>query len=192
MGSQNVAPRASARTETRKERRLDMHLDSSLKATLVATLAFSQVACVASTLPKMQDDRPIDIDHGFFAVRYKQDGHPVDPSDMRDRLERSPESASDVKRAKVVGTLGVILAGIAGGLIGWPVGQKLAGEQHPLWPLAYTGAATFAVAIPFGIWSDSSLDSAVEKHNHHQAAPDSAEDLGPRRDSADIELSDHL
>jgi hypothetical protein len=169
-----------------------MHFESGLKTALVAAVACSQVACVANTLPKMQDDRPIDIDHGFFAARYKQGGRPIDPGDMRDRLEQNPESASDVKRAKVVGTIGVILGGIAGGLIGWPIGQKLAGEQHPLWPLAYAGAVTFAVAIPFGVWSDASLDSAVEKHNHHQAASGSAFELGPRRDSGDIVLPDHL
>jgi hypothetical protein len=169
-----------------------MRFESGLKTALVAAVAFSQVACVANTLPKMQDDRPIDIDRGFFAARYKQGGRPIDPSDMRDRLEQRPESASDVKRAKVVGTIGVILGGVAGGLIGWPVGQKLAGQQHPLWPLAYAGAVTFAVAIPFGVWSDASLDRAVEEHNQHQTAPDAASALGPRVKSGDIRLPDRF
>lgn len=139
-----------------------------MKCMVVTAIALAELGCV--THPKMDASSPIEIDRGFFAVHYKQDGHPIDPSDMVDQLEKQPEASSHVTRARVLGVIAGLLAGAGGFMVGLPAGQAAAGERKPIWPLAAAGGAVIGLSIPFAIWSGSSMDSAVEAHNRSVAS----------------------
>jgi hypothetical protein len=109
-------------------------------------------------------DRPIEVDSGLLSARYKQQGQALDRGDMLQKLEREEDSASDASRARVLRIIATGLAAVGGALIGWPLGQKIAG-QDPMWPLAYVGAGVAVVSLPLGIWADASVAGAVEAHN---------------------------
>jgi hypothetical protein len=124
-------------------------------------IAITQMAC--ATVP-MARDRPIEVDSGFLSTRYTQQGQTLDRGDMLQKLEREADSASDASRARVLQIIATGLAAVGGALIGWPLGQKITG-QDPTWPLAYVGAGVVAVSLPLGIWADTSVASAVQAHN---------------------------
>jgi hypothetical protein len=64
-----------------------------------------------------------------------------------------------------------------GALVGWPIGQALAGEDKPLWVLAGAGGGLIAVSIPFSVAASNNLVNAVDAHNAGVGAtpPSSAE-----------------
>ena len=135
-------------------------------------LIVGQVGCAA--LPKMQADRPIEIHRGVLGAIYKQNGVAIDSNDMQDRIALDREAAPDVSKARKLTFVATALGAVGGALIGWPIGQKIAGDEDPIWPLAYAGAGTIALSIPFAIWSNASLNSAVETFNQHLPRPDDA------------------
>jgi hypothetical protein len=124
-------------------------------------MVLSTVGCAAT--PKrvrMDADRPIETDHG-----YRQGGQLLESSDMLDKLAKERDSAPHVQRARALTTVAVILAAAGGALVGWPLGQKIGGNQSPTWELAYAGAGAIVVAIPLEICALSSVNSAVQAHN---------------------------
>ncbi|WP_437728249.1 hypothetical protein [Sorangium sp. So ce861] len=128
---------------------------------MAVALALPGLGCVAPR--KMDPTRPLELHTGLFDARYTQDGEAV--GGVQEWLAKEPEAAPHVSRAQALSLLGSLVASGGGGLIGWPLGQELAGERDPMWPLAGAGAAVIAVSIPLMIWSISSMDSAVEAHN---------------------------
>lgn len=140
-----------------------MPLVPGLKANsaLAILVAFSEVACASTgRLAKMDPSRAIDTEHG-----YRQDNAALDREDMLRKLEHEPVAAPAVGRARALATISLLLAGVGGALIGWPLGEKLAGNEQPHWSLLYAGGATVAVAIPLAFWADGSVSSAVRAHN---------------------------
>lgn len=115
----------------------------------------------------MDPYRRIETQHG-----YQQDGKAIDPEDMARKLEREPAAAPAVRRARTLGTIATVLAGVGGALVGWPLGQAAADNPHPTWPLAYVGGGAVVVSIPLAIWGASSMESAVEAHNRGLDAED--------------------
>jgi hypothetical protein len=111
-------------------------------STFFLLAALTQAACVGPTLPPLQPDRPIEIQHGFLGARYEQDGKPVDPADTLEHLEKDRAAAPAASRYKTLMVVTTGLAAVGGGLIGWPLGQQLAGKEKPIWPLAYAGAVS--------------------------------------------------
>lgn len=142
-------------------------LHSRPEVTLFALCASLVFGCAGNQkLARMNSNLPIETEHG-----YQQGGSELDPKDMKDKLRTEPESASHVQRAEVLGMLAIVLAAAGGGLVGWPLGDKAAGEEHPNWELAYAGGGAIAVSIPLAIWSGDSLNRAVKAHNRSLNEP---------------------
>jgi hypothetical protein len=154
-------------------------------AAVMMTLALSGCAGVPN---KMATSLPIEIDTGFGTPRYLQDGKAIDGADMVEQLSKEPDAAHFVTRAKGLNAAATLFAVVGGALIGIPLGQKLGGNKDPLWALAGAGGACVALTIPLTIGSVSSMDSAVEVHNHDghgsDSAPKSDASSGPVRHDA--------
>jgi hypothetical protein len=129
-------------------------------ASLILALSFAQVGCVGAKLAPMDPASRIDTEHG-----YQQHGSTIDPEDMGKTLRSEPVAGPYARRAPVLGTVGTLLAATGGALIGWPLGEKLRGAEHPSWGLAYAGIGAVAVSIPFVFWSVSDMQHAIEAHN---------------------------
>lgn len=84
---------------------------------------------------------------------------------MISMLEEEPETVSHIRTAKTMSYISTAFAAAGGALIGWPLGQSLSGERHPLWVLAGIGAGVFTLSIPFSVYEVYSVDNAVKAHN---------------------------
>jgi hypothetical protein len=126
-------------------------------------LACSHVGC-APKLRAMDPTRPVETERG-----YRQQGEPIDRTDMLDKLSKEPAASSHVARARLVGTVGIILLAAGNALIGYPLGEYSA-DADPHWNMAYAGGAAAIAGVPFIIWSADSISSAVEAHNRTIAA----------------------
>lgn len=136
----------------------------------VAACGLLEFGCASgANLVPMDPNRPIETEHG-----YRQDGKDIDPDSMSEVLEREPHAAPALHRAQTLSPISMVLASVGGALIGWPLGQKMGGDPHPTWELAYAGAGTALVALSLAIWADFSKKSAVEAHNRRLAGPEDA------------------
>jgi hypothetical protein len=114
----------------------------------------------AQKLAKMDPMLPIDTRSGFSQHDQRLDG-----ADMLEKLSRERASARYVRRARALSITANILAAAGGALIGWPVGQAIAGAEEPIWPMAYAGAGAVVASISLGIGGIYSVKDAVAAHN---------------------------
>lgn len=110
----------------------------------------------------------IDIDTSFgLGPRYLQNGEGIDSTAMISMLEAEHEAASHVSTAKTMSYISTAFAAAGGALIGWPLGESISGERHPLWVLAGIGAGVITLSIPFSAYRVYSVDNAVKAHNRN-------------------------
>ncbi len=82
-----------------------------------------------------------------------------------DLVMQSHSEAFDIMdRAKGNYSLASLISGIGGGLIGWPLGTKLAGKE-PNWNLALAGAGLIAVSIPLASSAHNKAKKAIDLYN---------------------------
>ncbi len=113
----------------------------------------------------MNPQAPVEKHSAFLGTRYEQDGKPLDNADMLEQLHKEPQPDDELAGQSAFAVTSIILAAVGGALIGWPIGQAIAGKEKPLWPLAGVGGGFIAVSIPFGIVSANKVDNAVDAHN---------------------------
>lgn len=149
------------------------------RAGVMCLLVAVHTACAAvPPTAKMDRARLIQREDG-----YRQDGVALDPEDMTEKLSAEPDAAPHVSRSKTLSVISLVLATAGGVFVGWPIGGAIAGEPNPQWELAYVGGGAILVAIPFMLWAQSSMDSAVDAHNA-TIAPLAPERRGPAPDSS--------
>lgn len=118
------------------------------------------VGCGAPQTRPFDPSRPIETEKG-----YRQSGELLDARDLWKKLKENPETGSHVRRAEVLDVVSLVFAASGGALIGWPVGEAIAGKPDPMWELAAVGGGLFVVSIPFAIWSVNSRGKAIAVHN---------------------------
>ena len=102
----------------------------------------------------------IETDHD-----YRQEGHLIDSGEMWKKLEADPDTGPHVRRAKVLEIVSTVMVAPSGILVGWPLGEAIAGDPDPLWELAVVGGVLFVAGIPLMVWSASSCRKAITVHN---------------------------
>jgi hypothetical protein len=133
-------------------------------------LAVAVIACVitagcAPQLPKLNTGAPIEKRSAFLGTRYEQGGEVIDNDDMIAKLREQPGPGEQLSGYTFLATTSVLLAAIGGGLVGWPLGEAIAGKEDPLWALAAVGGGLIVVSIPFGIVASNKLENAVDAYN---------------------------
>lgn len=152
----------------------------SMNCVVVAVMMTLSLSGCAGVPNKMATSLPIQIDTGFGTPRYTQDGQAINGADMVEQLSKEPDAAPYVARSQALSVVSTLFSLAGGALIGIPLGQKLGGNKDPLWALAGVGGACVAITIPLTIGSVSSMDSAVEAHNHDGHSADGK----PRSDAS--------
>jgi hypothetical protein len=61
----------------------------------------------------------------------------------------------------------MILAGIGGALVGYPVGQSIGGEEDVTWELAYVGGGLTVLGVILSVMAENSYKKAVNCYNSH-------------------------
>jgi hypothetical protein len=96
-------------------------------------------------------------------------------------MENSLEAVSQVKKARTNRGVAIGCSGVGGFLLGWPLGEALAGAQNPTWVLAAVGGGLAIVGIGFGVKSDKQLKKGVDIYNESISRSDA--------DSYDVEIA---
>ena len=98
-------------------------------------------------------------------MQYKQKGGELTRRALAQGLEKSPATQQAMDGYKTLKIFDAIF-GISGGfLIGWPIGQKIGGNDNPNWTLAWIGAGLGLVSVVFEGFANKKLDRAVDLHN---------------------------
>ncbi len=100
-----------------------------------------------------------------LGYRYTYEAAPlVSWNDFYRVMADSPNSLSQVKKAKASGTVSVVLGSAGGFLIGWPIGTAIAGGD-PNWWLAAAGGGVAIVGVVFSVMSAKQLKKSVDSYN---------------------------
>ena len=139
------------------------------------TLAVA-VALLVQPVPALCQEparTPITYDTGFFETAYRHEGAQLKSSELVSLLEQEPKTVEKLGAAKARGGIANVVAGVAGGLIGWPLGAAIAGSEDPNWTLAYAGGGCLVIAALLAKSADRQRRDAVDIYNGdvHGSAP---------------------
>lgn len=128
---------------------------------LLVSLAFG----CAPPPPSLQVGKPIEIEKRGLGVRYEQGGKAIHRVDMVQQLRTQPSSSREMSNHQNWLTGTMIVAGVGGAFVGWPIGQAIGGDPEPLWVLAAVGGGVIALSIPMGVVADKKLKKGVLAYN---------------------------
>lgn len=135
-----------------------------------AVIGLVAVCTGCASAPKMNAAAPIEKHSAFLGTEYQQNGEAIDRQDMMSKLEQEPAAKDELSGHDALSTTSVVLATAGGFLVGWPIGQAIAGKSDPLWALAGVGGGLIALSIPLAIIADNKVEAAVDAHNRSVGA----------------------
>jgi hypothetical protein len=95
---------------------------------------------------------------------YEINGKPYKPNQLLTVLKSNPNAYNEMKKANANSAGAFIFAYTGGFMIGYPLGQALAGAK-PNWALAGIGAGLVLIAIPFSTTSRTHAANAISIYN---------------------------
>jgi hypothetical protein len=106
----------------------------------------------------------IEMTKVFGGYTFKQDGKNLLLKDMQEIMKDNKEAFDLVQSAKSNQTWSMVLGGIGGGLIGFPIGTAIGGGD-PEWALLGAGAAILVATIPIVKGFNRKTSKAVQLYN---------------------------
>ncbi len=116
------------------------------------------------TITGQNSTKPIEVVSVFGGHYFKQEGNRLSQNDVLQLMESNKEAYALMKKSKANNTWALILGGIGGGLIGWPLGASIAGGDAQ-WELAAVGAGFVIGAIPLVSSAKKKAKKAVDLYN---------------------------
>jgi hypothetical protein len=107
------------------------------------------VAFFISSVATAQTNGKIEMKKDFFGYSFHQDSTDLWPRDVLQVMEVNTEAFQEFKKARANHAASTIFGAIGGFMIGWPIGQAIAGKDDPQWGLAAGGAALVFVGYSF-------------------------------------------
>lgn len=111
------------------------------------------------------NDQPISMKKTLGTYAFSQDGKRLKLSEITSLLQNNTEALKLFSKAKTNNTVAMILGGIGGALIGFPIGSAISGGEAN-WGLAGIGGALSLIAIPFNNGFNKNAKKAVELFNN--------------------------
>lgn len=106
----------------------------------------------------------IEIRKSLGAVSFFQDGKKLRLKEVSEQLAVNPKAAGIFKSARSSESLGAVLGGIGGALIGYPLGTALAGGEAE-WTLAAVGAGIIVLSFPIYSSAGRKAETAIAFYN---------------------------
>lgn len=100
----------------------------------------------------------------FGGYQYTYNGETMNFNELKAIMKPVPKAYGQVKKARTKNTISAIIGSLGGGLIGYPLGQSLAGGDAN-WTLAGIGAGLVVVGIPISSSANKNAQKAVELYN---------------------------
>jgi hypothetical protein len=111
------------------------------KILMVATVLVSEIAMG-------QTNGKVEMKKDFLGYTFHQDSTELWPKDVLQIMEVNREAFQEFKKARANHAASGIFGAIGGFMIGWPIGQAVAGKD-PLWGLAGGGAVLVLAGYSF-------------------------------------------
>jgi hypothetical protein len=143
---------------------------ASRRAAFLAAIALLVVGSGCGASIPLNAAAPIEKKSVFLGTEYQQSGKRIDREDMHSKLENESGPAEELSGQTALAVSSLVLAVAGGGMVGWPLGQAIAGENEPLWVLAGVGAGLIVLSIPLAIVADNKVENAVDAHNRRLRA----------------------
>ncbi|RIH66283.1 hypothetical protein D1164_05060 [Mariniphaga sediminis] len=112
----------------------------------------------------MVNGQEITIKEVFGGQQFYQNGKKLTMGQLVKTMEGNELAYNEIKKAQSTYTLGAIVSGAGGFMIGYPLGTALAGGD-PNWVLAGIGAGLAVVSIPIAKKYNKQSQSAVKLYN---------------------------
>ncbi len=100
----------------------------------------------------------------FGGYKFTQKGKALTMSQLVTTMKSNPTSYKLIKSAKSNNLLAMVLGGVGGALIGYPLGTALGGGE-PKWVLAGVGAGLVGIGIPVSRGANKKAKQAVDTYN---------------------------
>ncbi len=100
----------------------------------------------------------------FGGHQFLQNGKSLKFSEMESMMKSNTEAYQLIKSAKTNNGMAMVLGGVGGALIGWPLGTAMGGGE-PNWTLAGIGAGLVVVSIPISSKANKKALKAVAIYN---------------------------
>ena len=124
---------------------------------LATTYCFAQENTAAS---------PITIEKSFWGNKYIWNEQKVQArSDFTTIMADHEECLSSARSGNTKYWSGMILAGIGGALVGYPLGQSIGGEEDVSWEIAYVGGGLSVIGIVLSVMAENSYKKAANCYN---------------------------
>ena len=124
--------------------------------------------CFSSVIAQVTE-KPIFIKHGLI-TKFYQGTHQLSPKQLLEVCKTNQVAYPEMKKAKTNNDLANVFGGVGGFLIGWPIGQALAGGDAN-WTLAGIGVLVIGVSIPFSMEFKTHAENAIEIYNNDLDLP---------------------
>lgn len=106
----------------------------------------------------------ITIEKKWGGRQFFQEGKRLTMSEMVKTMESNDEAFREITKARTNNTIGMVLGGAGGFMVGYPLGAAVAGGD-PNWVMAGIGAGLIAVSIPISLKFNKQAETAVDLYN---------------------------
>jgi hypothetical protein len=121
----------------------------------------------------------IEIEKKFLGYKYIHEGEVIkNASALKAIVIEYPEAVAEAERAGTYNGVAMASALVGGALIGWPVGEAIAGKEDPNWVLAGAGGGVVLIGIITGMQGEKHAKTAVDIYNRNVSGGAGERSLG--------------
>ena len=114
-----------------------------------------------------QNHETITMQKAFLGYKYYYRNEQLNRKELHELLDMVPSSQINLNIAKRDQTIANIFGYVGGFLIGWPIGETIAGAESPNWYLAGIGGVLLLPGFLFESKANDQYKISVEKFNMH-------------------------
>ncbi len=122
------------------------------------------VALFISGVATAQTNGKIEMKKDFLGYTFHQDSTELWPTDVLQVMEVNTEAFQEFKKARANHAAATLLGAMGGFMIGWPIGQAIAGKDSQ-WGLAVGGTALVLAGYSFDKTFKRHANKAISIYN---------------------------
>jgi hypothetical protein len=142
----------------------------------IGCVAVSILMVLSTSLCFAEDDSekaPIKVEKKGLAYRYTyREIRLRHFADFSPIMEDYPDALSHLNKAKTNNVVAAGIGFVGGFLVGWPLGETIAGSPNPHWEFAAVGGGLVVVSAFFGAASGKQLREGINVYNESIASTD--------------------
>jgi len=113
----------------------------------------------------------INVEKAFGGYKFTQNGKVLKMNELATKVSGNSEARGLMQSAKSKVGISMVLSGVGGFLIGFPIGYAIGGGEDPNWWMAAGGAVLVGVGLPIGNRGYKQAREAVNIYNKQLENP---------------------